>query len=59
MNARIMKTAARHAATRAARFNLYAILAVALITGGLICKARAEGEQSATHQYRLSCEMTR
>lgn len=59
MNARIMKSAARHAAARAARFNRYAILVVLLITGGLICKARADAAPPVTPDYPIAYETSR
>ena len=59
MNARIMKQAARHAAARTARFNLYAFLVVVVITGGLICKARADATERVTEQYPIAYETSR
>lgn len=59
MNARIMKTAARHAAGRAARFNLYAILVVVIFAGAFICKARADFAQPVAAQLPVIHETSR
>lgn len=59
MNAKAVRYAARHAGARAARFNLWAVVVVLLVTGVLVYKARADAYEGLPSPVMISQETTR